>query len=55
MIAYQRLKDGDTGRMDGQMMENILEYDSGLIAARLERSEKALVTGVSFRLSAGKP
>ena len=41
--------------MDGQMMENILEYDSGLIAARLERSEKALVTGVSFRLSAGEP
>lgn len=40
--------------MDRHMTENILEYNSGLIAARLERSEKALVTGVSFRLSAGE-
>lgn len=36
------------------MEEFVLEYDSGLIAARLERREKALVQGVSFCLRAGE-
>ena len=39
---------------EGPLDTPILQYDSGVIAAKLDRTEKELVHGVSFHISSGE-